>query len=115
MKKHRKLLMLLVLSVIFVCLFATPAFAITESEVQTQVDMPDCSHPVPDGTTGTVEYVDGHSWIHMTWDNGRTAPIDPEIDTFQGISATPPASSGTLPQALVVKEQEDEHELSVMA
>ena len=51
----------------------------------------------------------------MTWDNGRTAPIDPEIDTFQGISATPPASSGTLPQALVVKEQEDEHELSVMA
>ena len=38
MKKHRKLLMLLVLSVIFVCLFATPAFAITESEVQTQVD-----------------------------------------------------------------------------
>ena len=51
----------------------------------------------------------------MTWDNGRTAPIDPEIDTFQGIRATPPASSGTLPQALVVKEQEDEHELSVMA
>ncbi len=39
MKKHRKLLMLLVLSVIFVCLFATPAFAITESEVQTQVDI----------------------------------------------------------------------------
>ena len=38
MKKHRKLLMLLVLSVIFVCLFATPAFAITESEVQTQED-----------------------------------------------------------------------------
>lgn len=79
------------------------------------IHMPDCSHPVPDGTTGTVEYVDGHSWIHMTWDNGRTAPIDPEIDTFQGISATPPASSGTLPQALVVKEQEDEHELSFMA
>ena len=32
MKKHRKLLMLLVLSVIFVCLFATPAFAITEKD-----------------------------------------------------------------------------------
>lgn len=38
------------------------------------IHMPDCSHPSQDGTTGTVEYVDGHSWIHMTWDNGRQAP-----------------------------------------
>ncbi len=38
MKKYRKILTMLVLMAALICLFATPAFAVTESEVQTQVD-----------------------------------------------------------------------------
>lgn len=38
MKKYRKILTALVLMAALICLFATPAFAVTESEVQTQVD-----------------------------------------------------------------------------
>lgn len=38
MRKYRKILCSLVLMVVLVCLFTTPAFAITESEVQAQVD-----------------------------------------------------------------------------
>lgn len=42
--------------------------------------------PVPEGTCGTVEYVDDAGKLFMTWDNGRTLAIIPEEDKFEKIS-----------------------------
>ena len=38
------------------------------------------SQSVPDGMTGTVDYVDDAGNVHMKWDNGRTLAFIPEID-----------------------------------
>ena len=38
--------------------------------------------PVPDGTRGTVAYVDDAGTIHMKWDNGRTLGLITEVDRF---------------------------------
>ena len=38
--------------------------------------------PVPDGTTGIVSYVDDIGTIHMTWDNGSSLGLIPDVDLF---------------------------------
>lgn len=38
------------------------------------------SQSVPDGMTGTVDYVDDAGNVHMLWDNGRTLAFLPDID-----------------------------------
>ena len=38
--------------------------------------------PVPDGTTGIVSYVDDVGTIHMTWDNGSSLGLIPDVDLF---------------------------------
>ena len=41
---------------------------------------------VPDGTRGTVDYVDDAGQIHMRWDNGRTLAIIPQVDSFRKLT-----------------------------
>ena len=44
--------------------------------------MDDPYAPVPDGTVGEVQYVDGAGNIHMKWQNGRTLSLIEEEDSF---------------------------------
>lgn len=44
--------------------------------------MNDPYSPVPDGSKGTVSYVDDIGQIHMNWDNGRTLALVPGEDSF---------------------------------
>lgn len=44
--------------------------------------MEDKYHPVPDGTEGTVDFIDDGGNIHMKWDNGRTLALIPEVDNY---------------------------------
>lgn len=50
-------------------------------------EMDDPYHPVPPGTKGTVRFVDDSGQIFMKWDNGRTLPLNSEIDDFRVLSA----------------------------
>ena len=45
--------------------------------------MEDQYQPVPDGTEGSVEFVDDAGQIHMKWDNGRTLALIPGVDRFE--------------------------------
>lgn len=44
--------------------------------------MDDPFAPVPEGMTGTVDYVDDAGTIHMNWDNGRTLGLVHGVDNF---------------------------------
>lgn len=50
-------------------------------------EMDDPYHPVPPGTKGTVRFVDDSGQIFMKWDNGRTLPLNSEIDDFRLLTA----------------------------
>lgn len=47
--------------------------------------MDDPYHPIPSGTTGTVEFVDDAGTIHVSWENGSTLGICPAVDRFHVI------------------------------
>ena len=49
------------------------------------IHMNDEHAPVPDGTLGTVKYLDDTGRIFVQWDNGRTLPICPDTDQFDVI------------------------------
>ena len=51
------------------------------------IAMEDPYDPVPDGTKGTVEFVDDMGQLHMKWDNGRTLAIVPSQDQFRKLTA----------------------------
>ena len=42
----------------------------------------DDPYPVPDGTVGTVEYVDDGGNIHTVWENGSTLAVIEGVDDF---------------------------------
>ena len=46
----------------------------------------DDPYPIPDGTRGTVDYVDDAGQIHMKWDNGRTLALVPGVDKFRHLT-----------------------------
>lgn len=46
----------------------------------------DDTYGVPDGTRGTVDYVDDAGQIHMKWDNGRTLALVPQVDRFRKLT-----------------------------
>ena len=50
------------------------------------IEMVDNTHPVEPGTTGTVDYIDAAGHLHMSWDNGRTLALIPDVDRFEAIS-----------------------------
>ena len=44
--------------------------------------MNDDCHPVPDGTLGTVQFVDDAGTIHVGWENGSSLGLVPGEDQF---------------------------------
>ena len=48
--------------------------------------MDDPYHPVPSGTRGTVTFVDDAGQIFMKWDNGRTLPLNSDVDSFRKLT-----------------------------
>ena len=48
--------------------------------------MDDPYSPVPDGTRGTVRFVDDAGQLHMNWDNGRTLAVDTDVDTIRKLT-----------------------------
>ena len=44
---------------------------------------------VPDGTCGTVVYVDDAGQIGMKWDNGSFRPLVPGVDSFAAMDPAP--------------------------
>lgn len=42
--------------------------------------------PVPDGTRGTVEYVDDAGQIHVKWDTGSGLAVIPGVDKFRHLT-----------------------------
>lgn len=47
------------------------------------IHMGDDPYPVPDGTKGTVDYVDDMGTIHMRWDNGSSLGLVVGEDEFE--------------------------------
>ena len=41
---------------------------------------------MPKGLKGTVDFIDDSGQILMTWDNGRTLALNPEIDHYRKIT-----------------------------
>lgn len=41
---------------------------------------------VPDGMRGEVDHTDDAGQIWMKWDNGRTLPIVPQVDSFRKLT-----------------------------
>lgn len=41
---------------------------------------------MPSGLEGTVAMVDDIGQVHMKWDNGRTLPLNTEVDSFAILS-----------------------------
>ena len=41
---------------------------------------------MPAGLKGTVAVVDDIGQVHMNWDNGRTLPLNTEVDSFTVLS-----------------------------
>lgn len=52
------------------------------------IQMDDPYAPVSSGTRGSVEHIDDAGQIHMAWDNGRTLPLVPDVDTFRKLTAS---------------------------
>ena len=50
------------------------------------VNMPSDPNPLPPGSQGTVEMVDGAGQLLMKWDNGRTLSLIPGVDQFKVVS-----------------------------
>ena len=52
-----------------------------------QIDsMDDDPNPVPNGTKGTVSFVDDIGTVFVNFDNGRSLGICPEVDSFHKIT-----------------------------
>ena len=67
--------------------------------------MKDPYAPVPDGTKGTVRFVDDIGQIFMNWDNGRSLPLNADEDSFRKLTAEELAQEA--------KEQAQETEMNM--
>ena len=47
------------------------------------INMPNDPRPVPEGTEGTVKYVDDIGSIGVAWDNGQSLSLIPGVDTWE--------------------------------
>lgn len=48
--------------------------------------MTDPYAPVPSGTRGTVRHVDDAGQVGVAWDNGRSLPLIPGVDSFRKLT-----------------------------
>lgn len=53
---------------------------------------------MPDGLKGKVDFIDDAGQIHITWENGRTLPVIPEIDSFHTTGEQTKKRGGHEPQ-----------------
>lgn len=67
------------------------------------IHMADDCDPIPDGMTGTVDYIDDWPQIHMKWDNRRSLALDPDIDSFRVIPAAKANTNNIGPQSLIIE------------
>jgi hypothetical protein len=47
------------------------------------INMPNDPHPVPVGTEGTIDHIDGAGHIHVKWDNGSSLSLIPGVDKWE--------------------------------
>ena len=59
--------------------------------------------PVPNGTRGSVAYVDDAGTIHMKWDNGRTLGLVPGEDQFRKLTPQELQEEAAVQQEPVMK------------
>ena len=71
----------------------------TRIELQHMEDL----QPVPDGTRGSVAYVDDAGTIHMKWDNGRTLGLVPGEDQFRKLTPQELQEEAAVQQEPVMK------------
>lgn len=53
---------------------------------------------MPDGLKGKVDLIDDAGQIHIKWENGRTLPVIPEIDSFHTTGEQTKKRGGHEPQ-----------------
>ena len=49
-------------------------------------NMNDPYYPVESGTRGTVRYVDDTGQLGVAWDNGRSLPLVPDVDSYRKLT-----------------------------
>ena len=49
-------------------------------------NMNDPYSPVEPGTRGTVRYVDDSGQLGVAWDNGRSLPLVPDVDSYRRLT-----------------------------
>ena len=47
------------------------------------ISMNDDPNPIPTGTMGTIQHIDGSGQIQVIWDNGRRLAVIPNIDEYE--------------------------------
>jgi hypothetical protein len=45
--------------------------------------MNDDPNPIPTGTMGTIQHIDGIGQLQVIWDNGRRLAVIPNIDEYE--------------------------------
>ena len=49
-------------------------------------NMNDPYSPIESGTRGTVRYVDDSGQLGVAWDNGRSLPLVPDVDSYRKLT-----------------------------
>ena len=47
------------------------------------ISMNDDPNPIPSGTLGTIQHIDGIGQLQVIWDNGRRLAVIPNIDEYE--------------------------------
>jgi hypothetical protein len=47
------------------------------------ISMNDDPNPIPTGTLGTIQHIDGIGQLQVIWDNGRRLAVIPNIDEYE--------------------------------
>lgn len=53
---------------------------------------------MPGGLRGKVDFIDDAGQVHINWENGRTLPVIPEVDSFHRTGEQTKKQEGHEPQ-----------------